>query len=146
MCVDNVFQVEIEVIGEGAIEVETGLEEVVNTAKSSEEGSDDSALALLADITSKYQHGESTLHIIKKDHVMEEVSWGVLEQTLQLIQSESSSQGGINLPSPCLGLSSAGSGVSRGSNGCLQSTWERWGRRGPDFPGGQHVPVQQMWT
>lgn len=74
MCVFNVFQVEIEVIGEGAIEVETGLEEVINTAKSSEEGSDDSALALLADITSKYQHGESTLHVIKKDHVMEEVS------------------------------------------------------------------------
>lgn len=66
-------QVEIEVMEDGAIEVETGLEEVFNTAKSSEEGSDDSALALLADITSKYQHGESTLHIIKKDGIDEEV-------------------------------------------------------------------------
>lgn len=77
LCVVNIFQVEIEVMEDGAIEVETGLEEVVNTAKSSEEGSDDSALALLADITSKYQHGESTLHIIKKDCI-DEVCWGLL--------------------------------------------------------------------
>lgn len=64
-------KVEIEVMEDGAIEVETGLEEVVNTAKSSEESSDDSALALLADITSKYQHGESTLHVVKKDGIDE---------------------------------------------------------------------------
>uniref|UniRef100_A0A3Q3VKG1 Uncharacterized protein n=1 Tax=Mola mola TaxID=94237 RepID=A0A3Q3VKG1_MOLML len=60
-------QVEIEVIGEGAIEVEAAeLEEVVDIAKNTPDGSDDSALALLADITSKYQHGESTLQVIKK--------------------------------------------------------------------------------
>ncbi|KAE8291817.1 Zinc finger protein 131 [Larimichthys crocea] len=66
-------QVEIEVIGEGAIEVEeTGLEEVVDAAKNAQ-ASDNSALALLADITSKYQQGESTLQVIKKDGVEEEV-------------------------------------------------------------------------
>lgn len=66
-------QVEIEVIGEGAIEVEeTGLEEVVDAAKNAQ-ASDDSALALLADITSKYQQGESTLQVIKKGGVEEEV-------------------------------------------------------------------------
>ncbi|XP_040899221.1 zinc finger protein 131 isoform X2 [Toxotes jaculatrix] len=55
-------QVEIEVIGEGAIEVEeSGLEEVVDAAKNAQAASDDSALALLADITSKYQQGEPTL-------------------------------------------------------------------------------------
>lgn len=60
---------EIEVIGEGAIEVEaSGLEEVVNTVKNA---SDDSALALLADITSKYQHGDSTLEIVKKEGIEE---------------------------------------------------------------------------
>lgn len=62
---------EIEVIGEGAIEVETGLEEVVDTAKIAQGGSDDSALALLADITSKYQHDESTLQVIKKEEIEE---------------------------------------------------------------------------
>lgn len=67
----NVLQVEIEVIGEGAIEVETGLEEVVDTAKNAQASSDDSALALLADITSKYQQGESTLHVIKKGGIEE---------------------------------------------------------------------------
>ncbi len=67
----NVLQVEIEVIGEGAIEVETGLEEVVDTAKNAQAASDDSALALLADITSKYQQGESTLHVIKKGGIEE---------------------------------------------------------------------------
>ncbi|KAM3611234.1 uncharacterized protein V6R79_015314 [Siganus canaliculatus] len=67
-------QVEIEVIGEGAIEVEeSGLEEVVDAAKNAQAGSDDSALALLADITSKYQQGESTLQGIKKDGIEEEV-------------------------------------------------------------------------
>ncbi|CAG09559.1 unnamed protein product, partial [Tetraodon nigroviridis] len=66
-------QVEIEVIGEGAIEVEAaGLEEVVNTMKDASAGSDESALALLADITSKYQQGESTLEVVKKEE-MEEV-------------------------------------------------------------------------
>lgn len=60
-------------IGEGAIEVEeTGLEEVVDEAKNAQAASDDSALALLADITSKYQQGESTLQVIKKGE-MEEV-------------------------------------------------------------------------
>lgn len=59
-------------IGEGAIEVEeTGLEEVVDTAKNAQAGSDDSALALLADITSKYQQGESTLQVIKKEGIEE---------------------------------------------------------------------------
>nr|XP_046243690.1 zinc finger protein 131 [Scatophagus argus]XP_046243691.1 zinc finger protein 131 [Scatophagus argus]XP_046243692.1 zinc finger protein 131 [Scatophagus argus] len=67
-------QVEIEVIGEGAIEVEeTGLEEVVDAAKNAQAGSDDSALALLADITSKYQQGESPLQVIKKGGIEEEV-------------------------------------------------------------------------
>ncbi|TDH12817.1 hypothetical protein EPR50_G00052000 [Perca flavescens] len=55
-------QVEIEVIGEGPIKVEeSGLEEVVDAAKNAQAASDDSALALLADITSKYQQGEPTL-------------------------------------------------------------------------------------
>lgn len=59
-------------IGEGAIEVEeTGLEEVVDIAKNAQAGSDDSALALLADITSKYQQGESTLQVIKKEGIEE---------------------------------------------------------------------------
>ncbi|XP_020502097.1 zinc finger protein 131 [Labrus bergylta] len=66
-------QVEIEVIGEGVIEVEeAGLEEVVDAAKNAQ-ASDDSALALLADITSKYQQGGSTVHFIKKDEIDEEV-------------------------------------------------------------------------
>lgn len=67
-------QVEIEVIGDGAIEVEeAGLEEVVDAAKNAQAASDDSALALLADITSKYQQGESTLQVIKKGGIEEEV-------------------------------------------------------------------------
>ncbi|XP_068166810.1 zinc finger protein 131 isoform X2 [Antennarius striatus] len=66
-------QVEIEVIGEGAIEVETGMEEVVNAAKNAQSGSDDSALALLADITSKYQQEDSTLQISKREPIEEEV-------------------------------------------------------------------------
>ncbi|XP_042344973.1 zinc finger protein 131 [Plectropomus leopardus] len=66
-------QVEIEVIGDGAIEVETGLEEVVDAAKNAQAASDDSALALLADITSKYQQGEPTLQVIKKEGIEEEV-------------------------------------------------------------------------
>ncbi|XP_010766973.1 zinc finger protein 131 [Notothenia coriiceps] len=66
-------QMEIEVIGEGAIEVEeTGLEEVVDAARNAQ-ASDDSALALLADITSKYQQGEPALHIIRKGGIEEEV-------------------------------------------------------------------------
>ncbi|KAJ7993608.1 hypothetical protein DPEC_G00256390 [Dallia pectoralis] len=62
-------QVEIEVeIGEGDIEVEeAGLEEVVDAARNAQTASDDSALALLADITSKYQQGGPTLHMGKKD-------------------------------------------------------------------------------
>ncbi|XP_040012388.1 zinc finger protein 131 [Xiphias gladius] len=67
-------QVEIEVIGEGAIVVEeSGLEEVVDAAKNAQAASDDSALALLADITSKYQQGEPTLQVIKKGGLEEEV-------------------------------------------------------------------------
>uniref|UniRef100_A0A3P8SA32 Zinc finger protein 131 n=1 Tax=Amphiprion percula TaxID=161767 RepID=A0A3P8SA32_AMPPE len=67
-------QVEIEVIGEGAIEVEeSGLEEVVDAAKNAQAASDDSALALLADITSKYQQGEPTLQVIKKEGIEEEI-------------------------------------------------------------------------
>lgn len=61
--------VEIEVeVGEEHIEVEeSGLVEVVDAARgSTEPSSDDSALALLADITSKYQQGEQTLHVMKK--------------------------------------------------------------------------------
>lgn len=116
----NIFQVEIEVMEDGAIEVETGLEEVFNTAKSSEEGSDDSALALLADITSKYQHGESTLHIIKKDGI-DEVCLGLLVMALhgEMLTERKCSR--------CLtfaGLRSAGSGISRGSDCCLQGTGE----------------------
>ncbi|XP_071390339.1 zinc finger protein 131 isoform X1 [Centroberyx affinis] len=66
-------QVEIEVIGEGAIEVEeSGLEEVVDAAKNAQAASDDSALALLADITSKYQQGAPTLQVIKKDGIEEQ--------------------------------------------------------------------------
>ncbi|XP_036383168.1 zinc finger protein 131 isoform X1 [Megalops cyprinoides] len=63
--------VEIEVeIAEGPMVVEeAGLEEVVEAAKNahgSGDSSDDSALALLADITSKYQQGEPALHVVKK--------------------------------------------------------------------------------
>ncbi|XP_056319392.1 zinc finger protein 131 isoform X1 [Danio aesculapii] len=61
--------VEIEVeVGEEHIEVEeSGLVEVVDVARAATEpSSDDSALALLADITSKYQQGEQTLHVLKK--------------------------------------------------------------------------------
>lgn len=72
---------EIEVIGEGAIEVEeSGLEEVVDAAKNAQAASDDSALALLADITSKYQQGEPTLQVIKK---------GGIEEVLFKFQSQS---------------------------------------------------------
>ncbi|XP_070992615.1 zinc finger protein 131-like [Oncorhynchus clarkii lewisi] len=68
-------QVEIEVeIGEGTIEVEeTGLEEVVDAARNTQAVSDDSALALLADITSKYQQGGLTLHVLKKEGLKEVV-------------------------------------------------------------------------
>ncbi|XP_031161245.1 zinc finger protein 131 isoform X1 [Sander lucioperca] len=67
-------QVEIEVIGEGPIKVEeSGLEEVVDAAKNAQAASDDSALALLADITSKYQQGEPTLQVIRKGGIEEEV-------------------------------------------------------------------------
>ncbi|CAM4715796.1 unnamed protein product [Leuciscus chuanchicus] len=62
--------VEIEVeVDEEHIEVEeSGLVEVVDAARSSTEpSSDDSALALLADITSKYQQEEQTLHVMKKE-------------------------------------------------------------------------------
>lgn len=59
-------------IGEGPIEVEeSGLEEVVDAAKNAQVASDDSALALLADITSKYQQGEPTLRMINKGGIPE---------------------------------------------------------------------------
>jgi len=68
-----VLQVEIEVIGEGGtIELEeTGLEEVVDAAKNAQAASDDSALALLADITSKYQQGEPLHQVLKKEEIEE---------------------------------------------------------------------------
>uniref|UniRef100_A0A4W5PLB8 Zinc finger protein 131 n=1 Tax=Hucho hucho TaxID=62062 RepID=A0A4W5PLB8_9TELE len=68
-------QVEIEVeIGEDTIKVEeTGLEEVVDAAQNTQAVSDDSALALLADITSKYQQGGLTLHVLKKEGLEEEM-------------------------------------------------------------------------
>lgn len=64
------LQVEIDVAGEESIEVmESGLEEVVDEAKSTQAAaSDDSALALLADITSKYQQEEPTIQVIKKEN------------------------------------------------------------------------------
>uniref|UniRef100_A0A4W5QBD2 Zinc finger protein 131 n=1 Tax=Hucho hucho TaxID=62062 RepID=A0A4W5QBD2_9TELE len=71
-------QVEIEVeIGEGAIEVEeTGMEEeVVDAAQNAQAASDDSALALLADITSKYQQRGPMLHVLKKEGLEEEVAY-----------------------------------------------------------------------
>ncbi|XP_077457847.1 zinc finger protein 131 [Stigmatopora argus] len=65
-------QVEIEMIADGAVVVEeSGLEEVVDAAKNSQ--SNDSALALLADITSKYQQEESSIQVMKKEDLEEEV-------------------------------------------------------------------------
>ncbi|XP_061756283.1 zinc finger protein 131 isoform X2 [Nerophis ophidion] len=65
-------QVEVEMITDGAIAVEdTGLEEVVDVANNAQ--SNDSALALLADITSKYQQGEPSLQEVKKGDIEEEV-------------------------------------------------------------------------
>ncbi|XP_061881457.1 zinc finger protein 131 [Entelurus aequoreus] len=67
-----VEQVEVEMIADGAIAVEdTGLEEVVDVANNAQ--SNDSALALLADITSKYQQGEPSLQVVKKGDIEEEV-------------------------------------------------------------------------
>ncbi|XP_061673183.1 zinc finger protein 131 [Syngnathoides biaculeatus] len=55
-------QVEIAMITDNAIEVEdSGLEEVVDAAKNAQ--SNESALALLADITSKYQQGEPSQQV-----------------------------------------------------------------------------------
>ncbi|XP_030620809.1 zinc finger protein 131 [Chanos chanos] len=68
--------VEIELeVGGGTIEVEEGgIEEVVDAARgAAQTTSDDSALALLADITSKYQQGEQTVHVVKKVGDDEEV-------------------------------------------------------------------------
>ncbi|XP_061784722.1 zinc finger protein 131 [Nerophis lumbriciformis] len=68
----TVEQVEVEMIADGAIAVEdTGLEEVVDVANNAQ--SNDSALALLADITSKYQQGEPSLQVVKKGDIEEEV-------------------------------------------------------------------------
>uniref|UniRef100_A0A4W4H400 Zinc finger protein 131 n=1 Tax=Electrophorus electricus TaxID=8005 RepID=A0A4W4H400_ELEEL len=61
--------VEIEVeVGEETLEVqEDVLEEVVDAAGGTpQSSSDDSALALLADITSKYQQGEQVVHVVKR--------------------------------------------------------------------------------
>ncbi|KAM9393621.1 zinc finger protein 131 isoform 2-T3 [Pholidichthys leucotaenia] len=67
-------QVEIEVLGDGSIEVEeSGLEEVVDAAKNAQAASDESALALLADITSKFQQGEPTVQVIKREALEEEI-------------------------------------------------------------------------
>ncbi|XP_076859413.1 zinc finger protein 131 [Brachyhypopomus gauderio] len=60
--------VEIEVeVEEDALEVQEGvLEEVVDAAGGTpQSSSDDSALALLADITSKYQQGTQAVHVVK---------------------------------------------------------------------------------
>ncbi|XP_051950231.1 zinc finger protein 131-like isoform X2 [Xyrauchen texanus] len=83
--------VEIEVeVGEEHIEVvDSGLVEVLDATRSTEPSSDDSALALLADITSKYQHGEQTLHVVKKDEddtlvVQEEAA--IASKTLENIE------------------------------------------------------------
>ncbi|XP_035291481.1 zinc finger protein 131 isoform X2 [Anguilla anguilla] len=74
--------VEIEVeIDEGPMEVEeSGLEEVVEAARNAHVGgdsSDDSALALLADITSKYQQGEPALRAAKRGAAAPEAVAGV---------------------------------------------------------------------
>uniref|UniRef100_A0A1A8HEP1 Zinc finger protein 131 n=1 Tax=Nothobranchius korthausae TaxID=1143690 RepID=A0A1A8HEP1_9TELE len=54
--------VEVAVMEEGSIEVEhSGMEEVSEADKTAQADSEDSALALLADITSKYQQGEPAL-------------------------------------------------------------------------------------
>ncbi|KAJ3603936.1 hypothetical protein NHX12_028677 [Muraenolepis orangiensis] len=69
-------QVEIEVVGDGGVKLEVaGLEEVVvDAAKgTAQPTSDDSALALLADITSKYQQETHTMHVMKKGRLEEEV-------------------------------------------------------------------------
>ncbi|TRZ01381.1 hypothetical protein DNTS_033767 [Danionella cerebrum] len=73
--------VEIEVeLGEEHFEVEeSDLVEVVDAGQCSiEPSSDDSALALLADITSKYQQEDPALHVMKKD----DDSVGVQEETV----------------------------------------------------------------
>uniref|UniRef100_A0A3B1JPW4 Zinc finger protein 131 n=1 Tax=Astyanax mexicanus TaxID=7994 RepID=A0A3B1JPW4_ASTMX len=81
--------VEIEVeVGDEAIEVqEAGLEEVVDAGRVNTdptvESSDDSALALLADITSKYQQGEQT-----EDGLKEQTVEVHLEQVTELAQQE----------------------------------------------------------
>ncbi|KAK7933424.1 hypothetical protein WMY93_004320 [Mugilogobius chulae] len=61
-------QVKIEVVGDVA------LEEVIDASKL-QASSDDSALALLADITSKYQQGEPTVQVIKKAEIEEEIAY-----------------------------------------------------------------------
>ncbi|CAL8249252.1 unnamed protein product [Merluccius merluccius] len=79
-------QVEIMVIGEGGIELEeSGLEEVVDAAKSAAQPtSDDSALALLADITSKYQQGA---HVIKKDALEEVRVEGLYQEASKVLEN-----------------------------------------------------------
>ncbi|XP_072288698.1 zinc finger protein 131 [Eucyclogobius newberryi] len=62
-------QVKIEVIEDVAIE------EVIDVSKLSQAESNDSALALLADITSKYQQGEPTVQVVKKVELEEEIAY-----------------------------------------------------------------------
>ncbi|KAG2466713.1 ZN131 protein, partial [Polypterus senegalus] len=67
-------EIEVEISG-GTIDVEERIEvlaevaEPVKEAENSQGNSDDSALALLADITSKYQQGEQNLQAAKKDEI-----------------------------------------------------------------------------
>ncbi|MBN3307894.1 ZN131 protein, partial [Amia calva] len=79
-------EIEVEIAG-GTIEVaEDCLEEVVEEAKAAKGSSDDSALALLADITSKYQQGGETLHIVKKEGESAVQEDGVAPKALESIE------------------------------------------------------------
>uniref|UniRef100_A0AAY4AQL7 Zinc finger protein 131 n=1 Tax=Denticeps clupeoides TaxID=299321 RepID=A0AAY4AQL7_9TELE len=88
--------VEIEVeVGGGAIDMEEAqLEEVVDAARNAQAASDESALALLADITSKYQQGGPRLQAGKKDQETvggeeeeeEEEEMGLQEETVEGIE------------------------------------------------------------
>ncbi|CAL9708041.1 unnamed protein product [Knipowitschia caucasica] len=62
-------QVKIEIIGDVAVE------EVIDTTRHSQSSSDDSALALLADITSKYQQGEPTVQVLKRGEIEQEIAY-----------------------------------------------------------------------
>ncbi|XP_071013156.1 zinc finger protein 131 isoform X1 [Oncorhynchus clarkii lewisi] len=99
-------QVEIEVeIGEGAIEVEeTAMEEeVVDAARNAQAASDDSALALLADITSKYQQRGPMLHVLKKEG-LEEVNEALALSNAHEIQEVVSQEETVTAPKTLEGL------------------------------------------